>query len=449
MPTFINKILSTKFKPIQLLVTGFLILSIVGAILLTLPVSTSNHQYNSFIDALFTSVSAVSTTGLIVVDTGTFYNLFGQIVIIVLVQIGGLGYMLFIILIVTGLGDQLSISTKKLLREAISRHTEIDVVKFVRIITIMTLVIEFIGAAGLTLYFLKYTDFRQAAYSGIFHSISAFCTAGFSIYSDSFVFYKHSWFINLFLDAITILGALGFPVLYDLYALSKTKSKFRLSRLSVHSKIVLSITFTLIILSSVLYWLISINAFDSFSSAFLDTTFQVISASTTTGFNTIDIGQISGAVLFILIILMFIGASPGSTGGGIKTTTFGTVCKAIYAGLVGNMDVNLFRRKIKDEVVRKSMLITALAACWIIISVMVLLVTEKFNLINILFEIVSAFGTVGLSTGITSGLSITGKIIITITMFIGRVGPLAFGLSLIYHKKSNGSHYAETEIIVG
>jgi trk system potassium uptake protein TrkH len=432
-------------------VLGFLIITLAGTFLLMLPEASVNGTSQSFIDALFTATSGVSTTGLVVVDTGSYYTLFGQWVILILIQIGGLGYMVFIVMVFLGQGKEISLQGRKVLRESLSRPLKIDMSNFAKIVFAFTFVIELLGAIGLFVYWSKFFPFSRAVYVSVFHSISGFCTAGFGLFSDSITTYGRSYYMNVVIDLICISGAVGFFVLYDVYGyfIKKIRNKQRV-QLSLHSKIVLTITFILILIGSIIVSGFEGSKFsDSIGIKSLFATFQIISASTTTGFNTIDIGSMANSSLLLIIILMFIGASPGSTGGGIKTTSFGVLIKHIYSVLRGIKDTILFKRKIRNDTVTNVIVLAAISLIWITLAALILNFTENFDFLKILFETVSAFGTVGLSTGITSGLSFAGKIIITLTMFLGRVGPLALGFSLLKSERQNGFGYPEEEILIG
>jgi trk/ktr system potassium uptake protein len=438
-------------SPLQILIIGFLIITLIGTFLLMLPAASVNGTSQSFIDALFTATSGVSTTGLIVVDTGSYYTLFGQWVILILIQIGGLGYMVFIVMVFLSQGKGISLQGRKILRESLSRPVKMDMSNFSKIVFAFTLVIEVLGTIGLYIYWSRFFPFSKAVYVSVFHSVSGFCTAGFSLFSDSITVWGHSYYMNVVVDLICISGAVGFFVLYDIYDLiTKKINKQQRVQLSIHSKIVLTVTFILILLGSILIFCSEGSKFsESFSIKTLFASFQIISASTTTGFNTIDIGSIANSSLLLIIILMFIGASPGSTGGGIKTTSFTVLIKHIYSVLRGIKDTVLFKRKIRNDTVTNVIVLAAISLIWITFAVLILSFTENFEFVKILFETVSAFGTVGLSTGITSGLSITGKTIITLTMFLGRVGPLALGFSLLKNDRQNGYVYPEEEILIG
>ena len=443
--------LTKRLSPVRILVLGFVILTLAGTFLLMLPEASANGTSQSFIDALFTATSGVSTTGLVVVDTGSYYTFFGQLVIITLVQIGGLGYMVFIVIAFRGTKNNFSISGRRILRESLGRPSKMDMYKFAKIVFIFTLAIELFGAAGMYFYWVKYFTPAKAAYISIFHSISGFCTAGFGLFSDSITKYGHSYYLNVIIDIVCITGAVGFFVLYDSYEYTVKKIKsIKPLDLSLHSKIVLSLTFLLIIVGTAAVYFFEGTRFSmSIGNRFLDSSFQIISASTTTGFNTIDIGSMTKASLLVIIILMFIGASPGSTGGGIKTSTFGVLFEYVVSILKGSSHVNLFKRKINSDTISNAVGVTFIAATWVAVAVIILSLTEKTSFIRILFETVSAFGTVGLSTGITSGLSITGKVVLTLTMFMGRVGPLSLGISLINKSRSNGYSYPEDDVLIG
>lgn len=435
--------------PIRSLTFGFSLLSVIGAVILMMPFSSINGQYTSFLDSLFTSMSAVTTTGLIVVDTGTYFNRFGQTVIMILFQIGGLGYMIFISLAVLGFAGKISMSNRILLRESISRPTSVDLLKFTKIMILSTLLIEVLGVIFLTIYWMEYFSFNEALYSAVFHSISAFTTAGFSTYTDSFIKYGTSFSFNFVVVLIMVLGSLGFFVLYDLAVLFSPKRK-QPHRLSMHTKLIVSLTLILTLIGS---GIIFISENWSGSNSNLDkillSVFQASSASTTAGFNSVDIGLMTRASLFILIILMYIGAGPGSTAGGIKQTTFGVILISLYNQLTGREKVLALKRKISDDTVKRALSIAALALLWFIAAVLALTMSEDKDFLKIVFEVGSALGTVGLSAGITADLTPFGKIVIIITMLIGRVGPLGIGLTILRKKKVSSYQYPEDEILVG
>ncbi len=440
-----------NISPLRLLVLGFIFLTLTGTIFLMLPAASVNGTSQSFVDALFTATSGVSTTGLIVVDTGSYYTAFGQWVILILIQIGGLGYMVFIVMVFLGQKKDISINGRKILRESLSRPLKMDMTSFAKVVFIFTFVIELLGTIGLYFYWSNFFAASDALYISFFHSVSGFCTAGFGLFSNSITKYGQSIYLNLIIDLVCIAGAVGFFVLFDVYVYVLKKIKrINPSGLSLHSKIVLFISGILILTGTIPLFFIEGSKFSaSFGNKTLQALFQVISASTTTGFNTIDIGSMANSSLLIIIILMFIGASPGSTGGGIKTTSFAVITKNIYSVLRGMRDTVLFKRKISNDTISKVTVLALISFIWITFVVIILSYTERSTFVRILFETISAFGTVGLSTGITSSLSLTGKLIITLTMFLGRVGPLALGFSLLKGTEINGYRYPEEEILIG
>lgn len=436
--------------PVQLISAGFVLLILAGTILLMLPVSGTSGTAQCFVDALFTATSAVSTTGLIVVDTPTYYSLFGQIVILVLVQIGGLGYMIFIVLISKIIKNRLSLNEKKYLRESISRLSKIELVRFAKLTIYITFVIELLGTLVYFIVWVEKMSITDAAWFSIFHSISAFCTAGFSMFSSSLMDYRDNIIININSNILAIFGAVGFFVIYDvLKYLKDWFQKYSIKKITLHSKVVLSTTFILLLLGSVIVLFSEGSRFsDKLWNNFLYSTFQVISASTTVGFNSIDIGKMSDAGQFVIIILMIIGASPGSTGGGIKTTSFAVFSAFSFSKLRGKEETSLFKRTINFETYDNSAAQIFVAITAITIFMLLLTITEKFDFIKLLFEAASAFGTVGLSTGITFNLTDFGKIWLTILMLIGRIGPLAIGFSFFRKKQNINYHYPEEEVMV-
>jgi trk system potassium uptake protein TrkH len=439
-----------RLSQIQILSVGFVLISIVGGVLLSLPIASTSGEATPYIDALFTSTSAVTTTGLVVVDTGSHYNLFGQTVIMILFQIGGLGYMLFFVFFVLSLGNKLSMKNKLLLQESLKRPFKIEAVKFTRQIILFTVIVESVGAAFLSMLLLRDFSLPHAVYSGLFHSISAFNTAGFSIYADSFSRYNNSMAVNIILIFVFTAGCLGFWVVFDsLEYFRNILKRKKPNRLSVHSKLVYLITILFFVAGTcIIYfsepWANSI----SIRETLLNSIFQTLTATSTTGFNTIDIGGMTETSLFLIIGFMFIGAGSGSTAGGIKMTTFGVLIASVYSILKNKEDVSVFKHRISVEIVRHSTAIMLLAGLWMFLAILILCVTEKGKFISILFEVVSALGTVGLSTGITADLSHIGKSLIVVTMLIGRIGPLGVGLSVLReHKQLH--QYPQGDIYVG
>ncbi len=436
------------FSVTQKIVSGFIVIIFIGALLLSMPFSSNNNSFQSFIDALFTSTSAVTTTGLIVVDTGGYYNTLGQLIIIGLIQIGGLGYMIFIGLVVSKFRGGITINLMKFYRESISKPESISILSYSKFIIIYTIIVEALGTLLLGFYWQYFMPIGSAFYNAFFHSISAFCTAGFSLYNDSLMQYKESYFVNIIISVLCILGAVGFLPILEIFINIKNKiNKKRMRKLSVHSSIVLLSTFLIFAFSTFLYLLFNHNEKNILTN-FLTSSFQVISASTTAGFNSIEIADIHPSTLLILILIMYIGASPGGTGGGIKTTTFSVLIGFVYKLFKGNGNLTLLKKTIPQSITNKAVAAAIFSIIIIFTSVIALLTTEAVSLIVALFEVVSAMGTVGLSMGITAHLSLSGKIIIISNMFIGRIGALALGFSLV--KKDNKTFFSfpEEEIYI-
>ena len=444
--------LYSLLTPHRILLIGFISIIAIGAFLLTLPKANSSGSPQSFVDALFIATSAVSTTGLSVVDIGNFYSLFGQIVVLVLVQIGGLGYMIFIGLVMYTFGIKLSLSGKLMLGESLSSPPYKEVVHFSKIVIFITFAFELVGAAILSIYWTNEYPAKHAIYLGIFHSVSAFCTAGFSLFPNNFCAYRDSILVNTTIEILCIGGGLGFFVIYNIYDtfFRKAREGEPPKRLLAHTKLVLIIFPILFIMGVLLIYVSECFTSETFvKDRILISLFQATSASTTTGFNTLDIGTMRIPELTMMILLMYIGASPGGTGGGVKTTSFGVLISSAISAISMNDELVLFNRHISSKIRDRALAICVLALMLIMVDVMILSITERASFLGIVFESVSAFGTVGLSTGVTPSLSFAGKIVIITTMFIGRVGPLAIGYSIRGKCKLTPIKYPEGTILVG
>jgi len=442
----------SKLSPYQIIIIGFISISLIGSFLLTLPFSSANGTTQPYIDALFVAVSAISTTGLSVVDIGSFYSLFGQVVILVLFQIGGLGYMIFVVLVMYGLGIRLSLSGKIVLEESFSSHPYEEVFRFSKIVCIIAFFFELFGAAILSIYWMMEYPAKHAIYLGIFHSVSAFCTAGFSLFPGNFCEYRNSIFFNSIISTLCIGGSIGFPVVYDLYfkLFGNVREGEIQKKLSAHTRLVLVMIPVLLIFGWLLFFVSEWNSpYPSFQERFLASFFQTISATTTTGFNTVNIGILKTTALTSMLVLMYIGAPSGGTGGGVKSTTFGVLISSIVSVISMKDELVLFNRLIPTKIRDKALAICALALLLIITDIILLSITEKASYIEIVYETVSAFGTVGLSTGITPFLSVAGKLTICTTMLVGRIGPLAIGYSIRGKIKTVPVKYPEGVLLVG
>ncbi len=446
----LNKLLR-KTKPEAFLATSFLAMILIGTILLTLPFSTISGI--TFIDAFFTSTSATCVTGLVVVDTGTTFTLFGQAVILILMQFGGIGIMTFAALAFHILGIRLSLRAQEATSSSIIQNnfaSEFKPILF-RIISLI-MIIELIGAVLLFIGFLPKADPQSAIWSAVFHSVSAFCNAGFSLYSDSLIGFRDNPIIIATIIFLIIIGGIGFPVLDDIgrFIKNKTSKSYKINRISLHSKVVILTSLGLIIIGTIFLFVFSFNSdygiFQRISISF----FQSVTARTA-GFNTIEIGNLPSVSILILIVLMFIGGSPGSCAGGIKTTTFSLWISQMWSRLHEGYGTNVFGRYIPQEITRRVSTIIGISIWWNIIGTFILLATQHLSSTmsfeDIFFEQISAFGTVGLSTGITSSLNLLGKLWIIITMYIGRIGPLTI-IVLMLRKKTT-IRYPEGRIMVG
>ncbi len=419
----------------------------IGTILLSLPAASSTGRSIGFINALFTATSATCVTGLIVLDTGKDFSSLGQLIILILFQSGGLGIMTMSTMFAFLIGKKISLRQRLIIQESLNQFSIGGLVRLAKYILIFTAVIEVVGATILFFCWQKIYSPLQALYLAIFHSISAFCNSGFSLFSDSIMRYKGDLIINLTFITLIILGGIGFLVLLELFQYGKNGT------LSLHAKLALKISLMLILSGFIIIFLVESNNPSTlgklnFPEKIYGSIFQSVTARTA-GFNTIHIGSMQNATLFLIIILMFIGASPSSTGGGVKTTTFGLFILYTWSSLTGKEGIHLFKRRVSPDIIPKALTVITLSLVLVITMTILLSYVEGENFIKILFEVVSAFGTVGLSTGITPSLSIAGKIIIIITMFTGRIGPLGLVLSLIQKREPEIIKYPEEKIMVG
>ncbi|PFO04794.1 Trk family potassium uptake protein [Bacillus sp. AFS076308] len=436
--------------PPKILVVGFASIILIGAILLTLPAATTNGHGLSFLNALFTATSATCVTGLVVVDTGTTFTIFGQIVILSLIQVGGLGFMTFATFFALLLGKKISLKERILLQESLNNLSMEGIVKLARRIIIFTGVIEFIGALILTIRFSFDMPLRKAIYFGIFHSISNFNNAGFDLMGEfhSLTGYVEDPTVTLTVCLLIILGGIGFIVMNELYEYRAIK------RVSLHTKIVLLTSAILVIVGTIGIFLLEYSNHLtlkplSLTGKILGSLFQSVTARTA-GANTLSIGDLTQSSLLLIILLMFIGASPGSTGGGIKTTTFTTLLGAVWSQIRGKEDVIFYRQRIEYETIYKALTVTFSGLFLVMFMTLVLTISEKgHEFLAILFEVTSAFATVGLSMGLTPELSDIGKILIMLTMFAGRVGPLTIAFAVTMRRNPDPFRYPKGKIMIG
>ncbi len=453
-------ILSRKIKisPTQTVVMGFALVILLGALLLTLPISSQKGEATSFVDAIFTATSAVCVTGLVVVDTSTYWSSFGQTVIILMIQIGGLGFMTFSTLIALLVGRRITLRERLLIQESLNQFDLEGLVRLTKSIIIATFCIEGLGAIFYSTVFIPQFGLKQGIIMGIFHGISAFCNAGFDLMGQytgqysSLTSYVNNPIININTMLLVIVGGLGFSVWTDLYYAFKHKN---FSKLSLHTKVVVTITAGLIVFGFLFFFAAEITnpltiADAPLSTKILGPLFHSVTPRTA-GFNTLDMASVTMPSKFMTIILMFIGGSSGSTAGGIKTTTIGILLLTILSVVKGREDTEVFERRIPKYLVYRALAIMLISFGLVIFVSMVLSITEKADFMSILFEATSAFGTVGLSLGMTPYLSVIGRIVIVITMFAGRVGPLTLFMAFSQMAVKNKSNlkYPEDRIIVG
>lgn len=417
-------------QPGRLIAFSFAGVILIGALLLSLPVSVAAGCRPSFLSALFTSTSAVCVTGLIVVDTPTYFTGFGQFVILLLIQVGGLGIMALSAATSLLIGKRLAVSERTLLQNALEQADVASLKTMAKQIVVLTALFEGIGAALLSARFYQAGSANglDACRMGVFHAVSAFCNAGFALFPDSLIGFRGDAAVILTIGGLVVLGGLGFPVL-------GTMLRRRVDRrqpVDLHTWLALVTTALLLIGGTVLFYVMeaghSLTGFSA-TERWLSALFQSLTTRTA-GFNSLDIERLQPATLFLMIGLMFIGASPGSTGGGVKTTTAATLWLALRALLHGRNAVECRGRTVPADVVNRALGVLVLSASVIAITTFVLLLTEEASLLHLLFEATSAFATVGLSMNLTPHLSAIGQVLIIVVMFIGRIGPLTMALSL-------------------
>lgn len=442
-----------KLSPARILILGFATVILLGTFFLSLPLASRNGQATAGLDALFTATSAVCVTGLVVVDTGTHWSVWGQLVIMLLIQIGGLGFMTVATLFALLLGRKIGLRERLLLQEALNKVSVQGVVRLTRSIIFTTVGIELSAVLILSLRWIPEYGVRQGLWFGLFHAVSAFNNAGFDLFGQvygpfsSITPYAENPLVTLTISTLFILGGLGFGVLTDIM---EEKS---FSRLVLHTKLVLVTSALLIIAATIgIYILEAQNPKTiqglSMTGQLLASYFQAVTPRTA-GFNTLNIADLTMASQFLIIVLMFVGASPGSTGGGIKTTTFASLVMGVWAMISGKEDAAAFERRIPKEQIIKAMSITFIAFMLVITVTMALSITEQADFLTTIFEVTSAFGTVGLSMGLTPELSPLGRVLIIFTMFAGRIGPLTMAFALALRSQKSALKYPEEKIIIG
>ena len=458
MKTMLKKLLSiiNSIKPAQVMVIGFGALILLGGFMLNLPIASKNGESIGFLNALFTSTSAVCVTGLVVVDTGTYWSEFGQFIIITLIQTGGLGFMTIATMFSLLTRKKINLRERLLIKESLNQGDLSGLVKLNRYIIMMTFVIEGIGALLLSIVYIPKLGLLRGIWYSIFHSISAFCNAGFDLMGSisgeysSLTYFVDNSLINFAICGLIILGGIGFPVLLDII------NNKKYSKLNVHSKIVINTSAILIAIGVFFIFIAEFNNSNTLGSLnmkekLLSSIFQSVTLRTA-GYNTIDLSLLGESTLFLMVILMLIGASPASTGGGLKTTTIATLFLTVKSFILGKEDIEVYQRRISDATVKKSLGIFFIGVFIVLFGTLMLtIVNPEFTLLESVFEVISAYATVGLSIGGTPSLTVLGKVIIIILMFLGRVGSLTIFVALLSKSTRTKSkiRYAEGKIIVG
>ncbi|HCQ5532945.1 TPA: Trk family potassium uptake protein [Clostridioides difficile] len=458
MKTIVRRLIlyADGMRPTQIMVSGFAAIIVIGALLLTLPIASQSGESIGLLNALFTATSAVCVTGLVMVDTATYWSLFGQIVIITLIQIGGLGFMTVATMFSLMARKKIQLRERLLIQESLNQADLSGLVRLTRFVLIITITIEGIGALVLSTVFIPQFGLYKGIWYSVFHAISAFCNAGFDLMGSvsgpftSLNSYVNNFTVSMTVCALIVLGGLGFPVVLDIVR------KRRFSKLNVHSKVVLFSTATLIFVGALFIFLIEFNQKATMADLplkgkVLSAIFQSVTARTA-GFNTLDLATLRESSVFVMIILMFIGASPASTGGGIKTTTLAVLIITVRSFLSGKSDIEAFERRLAPSTIKKSLGIFVISISAVIFGTLIISITQpNFTLVQSAFEVTSALATVGSSLAGTPNLNALGKIIIIIFMFMGRVGSLTLFMAILSggRRKSQPIRYAEGKIMVG
>jgi trk system potassium uptake protein TrkH len=449
-------------SPPRAAVASFAFVIVLATLLLTLPVSSKARTWTPPVDCLFTATSAVCVTGLLVKSTPQHWSLFGQLVILTMIQIGGLGIMTMGAFVAIMLRRRLSIRFEAAMNDIVDAGSRESVWMLVRFICLFTLLAEVIGAIALYLgWRASFPTWQSCLYHSVFHSISAFCNAGFSLNNDSLMGYVGSVPVNLTVCALIVVGGLGFLTVRDLKRWAGwrlTSRKGKRPRLTTHSRLVLTVTGTLLVSGFLLFLLIETREGQSLHEAgiqekVLAALFQSVTPRTA-GFNTVEMGAgtLAPATVFMIMALMFVGGSPGSTAGGIKTTTVGVMVASIAATLRGRDKAELFHHTVPEEIVHRVASIILLCGMALATGIFLLLLTEGEEFRFVAFEATSAFGTVGLSTGLTGpdcSVSALGKLVLTALMFTGRLGPITLVLSVAQLKERAAYRYPEDQVLVG
>ena len=440
-----------SFSPYMTILLSFMVVTILGGILLSLPISMRYGKSVKLIDGFFIATSAICVTGLSSIDIGSVYNIFGQMVILVLIQLGGLGVITFTSVIIIMISKKIGYYTKKIVQEDINIDTTFKIEEYVKKVIFSVIIIEFIGTVILFFEFIKKFGFLKAVYYSFFHSVSAFCNAGFSLFSDNLYGFKNSFIINMTIPLLIFLGGIGFSTILNCYNVLWKKEK----RLTSTTKLSIKISIFLVIIGMVAMFILEYSNKStignlSFGQKLEASFFQSVTTRTA-GFNTISILGLKRSTSLLFVILMFIGASPGSTGGGIKTTTIGLIILGTLATLKNKDTIEYDKRSVSWRIYSKAITVLFISLIYTTICVFLLILFERNkNLLDLVFEVFSAFGTVGLSRNLTPSLADISKFILIVTMFVGRVGPLTIALALSKSNLKKGRYtYPQENILIG
>ncbi|MCD3217745.1 Trk family potassium uptake protein [Clostridium botulinum C] len=446
--TNLKKGYKKRLTPVQTLAIGFFIVIMVGTMLLMLPIASKSGVITPFVDAFFTSTSAVCITGLTTLNTAGYWNYFGTTIIIILIQVGGLGFMSFTTLIALLLGKRITLKERLVMQEAMNSFSLQGLVKLAKYILIFTFSVEGIGALFLSTKFIPRYGLLKGIYFSLFHSISAFCNAGFDLTGDSLVPYANNTVVILTISLLIIVSGLGFAVWAEIYNYKGVE------KISTHSKVAISMTMFLVIAGWGLMYLFEMKnpqtiQHMSIKGKLLSSLFASVSPRTA-GFYSMSLPDMTLAGKVLTMIFMFIGGCPGGTAGGVKTTTIGILLMTVICVIKNREDTQIFERTIGKNLVYKSFVIVTIAMGVVIMDTMILSFTETGSSLEyILYEVTSAFGTVGLTLGLTPHLSIVGKFLICATMYIGRIGPLTLVMALSSKKDKSLIKYPDGKILVG
>lgn len=443
-----------KLTPTQFVVLGYATAVVISTILLFLPISHRPGVELSFLDAMFTAVSGVSVTGLTAVNTLDSFSVFGTFVLMATFQVGGIGIMALGTFLWLILGRNITLSYRRMIMIDQNRHNLSGLVQLIRLLFFMAFLFEAVGTVIFTVYFYYagyFDTWSSSLYHGLFHAISSYTNAGFDIFGDSLYRFAGDYFVQSITMILIFLGAIGFPVLLEVreYIIQRKRS----FRFSLYTKLTTSMFLLLIVFGAIGIYVMEMNHFLADKSWHERLFFSLFNSVTTRsgGLATMDMNDFNVPAQFLMSVLMFLGASPSSVGGGIRTTTFAVMLLALYTYAKGKYEVRIFKRSIKEEDIKKSMVVFSVASMLVMSSIIALDWAEQqsFSLIAVIFEVSSAFGTSGLSMGITGELSPIGKIIIMALMFIGRIGILSLLFIFRTRSKKENYHYPKEDIIIG